>query len=253
MSNLELFLLGPPHIKREGRPVKIELQKATALLAYLAVTGNSHPRDVLATLLWPDSDQARGRTALRQTLLVLKRALGEEWLEISRQSLALKRRTGFELDVDRFHGLLAACRTHNHPVDDVCSACLGPLAQAVTLYHDDFLAGFTLRDSPGFDEWQLLQSESLRCELYNALERLVRGYSTQQKFEKAIEYAKRWLTLDPLQEPAHCYLMRLYVQTGRRADALCQYEECVQILEHELRVSPQEETVRLYQLDFGHF
>ncbi len=34
-----------------------------------------------------------------------------------------------------------------------------PLAQAVALYRDDFLTGFTLADSAEFDEWQTLQTE----------------------------------------------------------------------------------------------
>jgi hypothetical protein len=36
------------------------------------------------------------------------------------------------------------------------------LAEAVQLYRDDFLAGFTLHDSASFDDWQRLQTEALR-------------------------------------------------------------------------------------------
>lgn len=246
MSTLELFLFGPPHIKRDGRPIKVELQKATALLAYLAVTAQSHPRDALATLFWPDSDHTRSRRAFRQTLFVLKKALGEEWLETDRRSLTLKRGDGFWLDVDYFYELLAECQTHNHPADDVCPACLAPLTEAVTLYRDDFLAKLTLRDSPGFDEWLLLQNKSLRHRLSNALERLVRAHSAQGEFEEAIVYAKQWLALDSLQESAHRCLMHLYTQAGQHTNALRQYEKCVQVLECELGVPPQEKTVQLY-------
>jgi DNA-binding SARP family transcriptional activator len=89
------------------------------------------------------------------------------------------------------------------------------LREAVSLYRDDFLAGFTLRDSPEFDEWQRFQTEEIRRELTEALERLVRGQSAREDFKRAIPYAKRWLALDPLHEPAHRQLMELYARAGQ--------------------------------------
>jgi predicted ATPase len=115
------------------------------------------------------------------------------------------------------------------------------------LYQDDFMAGFTLRDSPNFDEWQFFQTESLRRELLNVLERLVDIHSSLGEFEPAINYARRWLALDPLHEPAHRYLMKLYTWVDQRSAALRQYRECIRILEQELGVSPLDETTQLYQ------
>ena len=65
MSHLALFLLGPPQIKLDNTPIEFDRRKAVALLAYLAVTGETHSRDTLATLLWSDYDQQRARAALR--------------------------------------------------------------------------------------------------------------------------------------------------------------------------------------------
>src|SRR5207248_2977441 len=63
----------------------------------------------------------------------------------------------------------------------------------------------------------------------------------------AIPYARRWLALDRLHEPAHRQLMQLYTWVGQRAAALHQYRECVQVLEQELGVAPLEATTQLYQ------
>lgn len=247
MACLELFLLGPPHVKRDGQPVKMGRRKAIALAAYLAVTGESHTRDALATLFWPESNQSQARMALRKALSVLRRSLGEEWLEVEQDSLALKRDDGFWLDVDRFRRLLVACQTHSHPADQVCSAGLVSLAEAVTLYRDDFLAGFTLSNSPGFDDWQRFQNEKLRSELDGALERLVGGYGAHREFGQAVTYAKRWLALNPLNELAHRYLMKMYALSGQRDAARRQYHECVQVLETELGLRPERETIELHQ------
>ena len=51
-----------------GRELALKRRKAMALLAYLAVTGRSHSRDSLATLLWPELDQSTARARLRRAM-----------------------------------------------------------------------------------------------------------------------------------------------------------------------------------------
>ena len=247
MSRLALFLLGPPRIECDGETINLDTRKASALIVYLAVTRQRQSRDALAALLWPEYDQAHARATLRRTLSTLNKALTGPWLEVDREHLGLNFNANIWVDVHEFHNRLAECRSHNHPPNETCSACLHPLSQAVSLYDDDFLAGFSLRDSPNFDDWQFYQADSLRRELASALERLVQCYSTLGDFESAIAYARRWLSLDRLHEAAHRFLMQLYAWSGQRAAALHQYRECVQVLERELGVAPLESTTRLYQ------
>jgi predicted ATPase/DNA-binding SARP family transcriptional activator len=247
MSRLALYLLGPPRIQRDGQPVEVRRRKAVALIAYLAVTGQGHSRDALTTLFWPEHDQSRARAGLRRTLASLKKGLGEGWLEVDRENVGLNSDTELWLDVEAFRERLAACGTHGHPAQEMCPDCLPLLAEAVELYRDDFLAGFTLRDSPAFDEWQFFQSQGLRADLASGLERLARELSNQGAYQPAIAYARRWLALDPLHEPAHRCLMGLYALSDQRAAALRQYQECERILQEELGVPPDEETARLYQ------
>src|SRR5260370_3649396 len=109
------------------------------------------------------------------------------------------------------------------------------------------MAGFSLRDSPAFDDWQFFQREAYRREVASALARRPRGYSAEGRFDKAIDAAHGWLALDRLHEPAYRYLMRLYAWSGQRAAALRQYRECVQALDQELGVAPLDVTVRLYE------
>lgn len=248
MSRLTIRLLGPPCIERDGNVIELNRRKAVALIAYLAISGKSHPRDELATFLWPTLDQSRARAALRRILVTVKKAIGETWLEISRESLTLRCYPGFWLDVEQFHAHLETCRSHGHALQLTCPACLAPLAQAISLYRDDFMAGFTLRDSPAFDDWQLFQSESLRREISHAMSRLIHGHSTQGDFDQAIAYAQQWLALDPFCEPARRQIMQLYTWTGQRQAALRQYEECLHLLDREWDISPQQETVQLYHL-----
>src|SRR5258708_3657422 len=247
MSELALFLMGPPRIERDGIVLNVDTRKATALFAYLAVTKRPQSRDALAALLWPEYDQAHARATLRRTLSTLNKALSGNWLHIDRETVAIDATAHMWLDVDDFYSHLEECKRHSHAAAEVCSACLDPLAGAVSLYRDDFLAGFGLRDSPNFDDWQFFQADTMRRDLFNALERLVRGHSILLDYTSAIAYARRWLALDRLHEPTYRYLMQLYAWSGQRAAALHQYRECVQVLQKELGVTPLEATTQLYQ------
>ncbi len=245
VSRTALFLLGPPRIERDGAPVDVDTRKAVALVAYLAVTRQRPRRDALAALLWPDYEE--GRAALRRTLSALNKALGEGCLLADRESVGLSGGAGLWVDVDRFDALLAQVRTHSDPVSETCPACLAALDEAVALYRDDFLAGFTLRDSPEFDDWQFFQAESRRRDLASALEQVSRARGSRDEFDEAIAHARRWLALDSLHEPAHVWLMELYARAGHHAAALRQYRTCARVLQEELGVTPLAETTRLYQ------
>lgn len=247
MALVKLFLFGSPYLEADGAPVEVDTRKAIALIAYLGLTGQHHTRDALATLLWPDYDQSRARAALRRTLSTLNKALAGEWLDIERETVGLKTSASIWIDIKQFESRLAACRSHNHPDEALCSDCLAALTEAVQLYRDDFMAGFTLRDSPDFDEWQFFQSEGLRRELSDVLEQLIHCHSLRGEWDTAINYARRWLALDSLHEPAHRQLMQLYAWAGQRAAALRQYRECVRVLDLELGVAPLEETNQIYQ------
>jgi predicted ATPase/DNA-binding SARP family transcriptional activator len=241
-----ILLLGMPRIEHNGVPVEVDTRKAIALAAYLAITGQSHTRDALASLLWPEYSQSRARAALRRTLSSLGKAREEGWLRADRESVDLDE-DAIWVDVTRFHDLLAGCKEHGHPESEVCPDCLVLLSEAVSLYRDDFMAGFGLRDSVAFDDWQFFQSESLRKELAGALESLARARGALGEWEEAITHARRWLAMDTLHEPAHRMLMALYAWSDQRAAALRQYRECVRVLDQELGVTPLEETTLLYR------
>jgi len=245
---MHLTLFGPPTlIAPDGQPAALDTRKALALAAYLAATGTAHSRDHLAALLWPESDGSRAKGALRRTLSTLKRALDGHGLEADGESIALRPDDGLRVDVWDFHTALAECAGHSHPPDQPCPRCAEPLRRAAESYTTDFLAGFSLKDSVEFDDWQYFQAESLRREFVSALDRLVQWESGQQHWETAIEHARRRLAVDTLHEPAHRQLMRLYALADQRAAALRQYRDCVRILDEELGVPPLDETSELYE------
>ncbi len=243
VQSFQLALLGGPRLDRGGRAIYIERRKALALLAYLALTGECQRRETLAALFWPEADGPEGRAALRRTLSVLNAAL-EGGLDVQRDCVGLLAHQ-IELDVERFRRHIVAARQHHAPGAALCASCLAGLAEAAALYRGDFMDGFTLRDSPAFDDWQLQQTEALRRELAEGLELLAMGYALQGDYRSALEPARRWVALDPLHEPAQRLLMKLYAWSGQPAAAARVYQECARVLEAELGLAPQPETRRL--------
>ena len=244
-SQLTLYLMGSPQLRRGDKNVGIHRHKAMALLVYLAVTAQRHSRDALATLFWPNYSQSRARANLRRCISELKASLGGDVLLIEQENLSLSPSSILRTDLFTFQEHLSACESHEHPAGTVCSECLPLLAEAASLYKNDFLFGFSLRDSTEFDLWQFAQSERLRGELSSVLNRLVYAFTDRERFDEAIRYARRWLALDPMNEAAHRALMDLFARCGQIAAAVRQYQECVRVLNSELDVEPEEETERL--------
>src|SRR5215469_13032063 len=120
------------------------------------------------------------------------------------------------------------------------------LERAAALYQGDLLEGI----SPGsaqFEEWLRGERERLHELALEVFAKLLRHQMKFEATEPAIQTAQRLLSLDPLQEVTHRALMRLYARQGRRAAALRQYQLCVDVLQRELGVEPEETTKQIYR------
>src|SRR3954454_4153089 len=110
VAPVDVMLLGPPRVERDGATVAFDTRKAVAMLAVLALAQRRRPRDVLAELLWPEHDAEHARGALRRTLSALRSAVGGEALEATRDQVSLVRGDGLRIDLDRFRAAAAAER-----------------------------------------------------------------------------------------------------------------------------------------------
>ena len=235
MTRLDLTLLGGFRARLEaGPPLTLPTRKAQALLAYLALPlGQAHPRDKLAALLWGDMRQAQARANLRQALTAIRRALaGIAALRVDAETVALDPAV-VAVDAVLFE-------------QNAKAGTIEALEQAAALYQGDLLAGLALNEAP-FEEWLLGERERLHELALGALARLLAQQRAAGSTEATMDSALRLLALDPLQEPVHRALMRLYTQLGRRGAALRQYQVCVAALERELHTEPESETKALYQ------
>jgi DNA-binding SARP family transcriptional activator len=248
VSPLRICLFGTPRVEKDGQSILIPRRKIVALLAYLAVTGQMHSREALATLFWPDHDQSGALANLRRQLSHLKDLFGEEnVLSADRLQVGLASGVEIQLDVADFKRLVNKARAHGHELGTLCADCSETLREAVEIYRGEFMAGFNIPDSPGFEEWRFFQGEELRQLLADSLPQLIDSHESRAEYEQSIAYARRWLALDRLHEPAHRSLMQLYARSGQQAAALRQFQECRRILQEELGLEPEEQTRALYE------
>ena len=244
MEELRLNWLGNPLVELKGRPVKLETRKAAALLAYLSLAPGKCPREILASMFWQEGNQQKALANLRRTLSSLNTSL-PGWIEADRATIMLKRNGKFRVDVEGFHQLLSQIKESGQQENEACEDCISLLGKAVEIYRGDFLEGLNLTDSPSFDEWQFFQRDGLRQEFAAVLQCISAEYVERGKWDQAILYARRWLALDRLHEPAWRVLIDLYARSDQRTAALHQYEELTHLLKEQLGQEPEPETRRL--------
>src|SRR4051794_8346102 len=228
---IDVRLLGPPTVAVDGAPVVFDTRKALALVAYLALSDLSRPRDLLADLLWGEGDVQHARGALRRTLSAIRSSVGADCLEADRNTVALRRGRDVRVDVRVARDAVAE----------------GNLELAASVHGGEFLEGLRVTGAPAFEGWQRATAEALRVEHGPLLRRLVSLREERGDLAGALEAARRWLALDDLHEPAHRTVIRLTATSGDRGGAMVCYRDCVRILDRELGVAPLAETTALYE------
>ncbi|MCB0035412.1 MAG: hypothetical protein KDE51_15375, partial [Anaerolineales bacterium] len=248
--HLDINLLGPFHVTIGGDTAEFRTDALRVLLTFLAAhQGEPQRRDTLAGLLSPDRPDKEALTYLRNRLTRLRSAVGDEearppWFEIDRKQITLRKGDDVVVDSVRFERLLTAVETHPHRQLAGCPSCLAKLQEAADLVRGEFLAGLNF-PSETWEAWLLAQREHYQQKSLEALTRLREARQLHGEWTAVLEIAQRQLTIEPWLESAHRALMEAHYHLGDRNAALAQYELCVQQLEDELGVEPEEETQQL--------
>ncbi|RPJ19923.1 MAG: hypothetical protein EHM33_29530, partial [Chloroflexi bacterium] len=237
IARLNIRLMGTPEFTFGGMPQTLNHLKSRALLFYLAATGQAHTRAHLATLLWGESGQSAAYHSLRSSLYHLRKTLQlvqADGVLITEGELLSLAPASYECDVLEFRRLLA---------QDAEMA----LSRAIALQRGPFLQGFTLADTPAFDDWVQIENTRLAQACFEALDRLTTWAESRAAWTDAIGYAQKMIETDTLAEAAQQRLMRLYVRQGEVGLALRQYRQFENRLQQELGVMPSPETKALHE------
>jgi DNA-binding SARP family transcriptional activator len=207
VAGVVLSLLGPPSVGlTEGGPILPQPgAKALALLTYLVLEPGPHTREELAGLLWGESSETEARTSLRQVLKHLRNALGEV------------------IQSDR--GAIRAVGPIECEVRDFRSCVEKEPGRALKMDITRFLAGFSVRHAPVFEEWVAATRRDLLQRYGHALGVLTREAMGQCRWRDAFELTDRWLRCDPLSDEAARLSIEARYLSGDRGAALAQFSE----------------------------
>lgn len=238
---LQVELLGGFRIRRQGEPpVELANTQAHAVFAFLALKCQRiYSREELADIFWPDEDPEEARTKLRKALHAIRTLLHEMQLDpdsvlsISRASLGV--RDSVATDVAAYEAAVSAARECSDLGDRAAF-----LAKAVGLYRGELAAGF-YQDC--FEAERNRLAESYQAALHD----LTLAYEQLGEYDRALEIARRAVSLNGLNEEAHCDVMRLYAAKGQPSAVLRQYQELERVLQTELGEPPSQASQALMQ------
>jgi DNA-binding SARP family transcriptional activator len=239
---IQIFLLGRFEVARAGRLLRAQdwtRRKAAGLLQRLAYERRMVKEQAIE-FLWPESEVTSGSNNLYRALYSLRQTLdtflgsGAAEEVMSYEDGVLRLRDGVWVDASEFEHL---CEVVPGEQPEQRTA---RLKEALALYRGDFLP------DERYEEWTLLPREALVRRHREASLTLAEHNLERHDYAEVTGLLSPLLSRDRADEPVHRELMRAYALSGRRHEALRQYQACVDALASELDAPPSPETMALY-------
>ena len=247
MATLSIQLFSKFCVRRNEQVLDgFDARKVQELFCYLLLhKKHSLPREMLASVLWPDTTTVQSKKNLRQALWQLQTALGSQnelvndrVLLVEPEWVQLNAEADIWLDVAAFEQIYSLVqKIPGHKLD---SQAAQNIQNAVELYQGPLLEGW-------YQDWCLIERERLQSMYLVMLDKLMSYCEAHHDYETSILYGMRIMCYDRGRERTHQRLMRLYYLLGDRAEALRQYERCAAALNEELSIKPSKSTVALYR------
>jgi class 3 adenylate cyclase/DNA-binding SARP family transcriptional activator len=236
-ASLEVGLLGPLEVRRDGEQVRIAAPKQLALVALLALdVGRVVSSDELADRLWAGDPPTSAVTALQVYISQVRKLLGAE--------VIVTRRPGYVLDVPpevvdavRFEGLVADGRSLLAAGDAESAEAV--LTEALSAWRGDALAEFV------YEAWAAAPVRRLEELRLVALEDRIEAQLKLGQGAELTGELESMVREHPLRERLRGQHMLALYRAGRQADALSAYQEARRALVDELGIDPSPALVDL--------
>lgn len=216
------------------------LRKAGILVKLLALAReHTLHREQAMDLLWPDLDAKSAANNLHRALHFARRVLdpspevsASQYLVFEGDLLTLCPGGSIWVDVDAFESTAASARRSRET---------SAYRAALDLYTGELLP------EDRYEPWAEERRRELQTVYLAMLIELGTIYEKQEEFGAAIETIQKVVANEPTHEEAHSGLMRMYALSGRRQEALLQYQRLQAALSEELDTEPGPHCKMLYE------
>lgn len=242
-QQLRIGLLGSFRLSLDDRILSIQAQrrkKASDIIKLLALQpGQRLHREQVLDALWPDLDEKSGMNNLHQNLYHARRMLEpglsrgarSRFLTFEYETLVLYAGP-VEVDYSEFLGLVSQARRQGDAV---------LYEAAVRLYRGDLLP------EDLYEDWTEPQRDEARSLYLAALLELAQLLEQRGDLARACHFLEQAVAKEPTTEAAHLALMQIYARTGRRMEAIRQFQTLREALVRELGEEPDERTRAVYE------
>ena len=219
LETVRVVLLGGFTVRVGSRAIQEgewHLKKAANLIKLLALAEEHRlHRDRVTDLLWPDLGHRAAANNLYHVLYVARRLLEKEvavssYLRLRDEWLELCPDSSLWVDVEAFEEAASRARRARSP---------SAYRATVELYAGELLPG------DPYEGWAEERRAQLRTLHLALLVEMARLYEEHAEREAATEALVKVVADEPGHEEARVGLMRLYAASGRRQEALMQYEK----------------------------
>ena len=246
---MEIRLLGPLEVERQGRVVEVAGRRLRLLVAVLALqAGRVVTAERLIDLLWEEAslpvDPANALQALVSRLRRALEAVGAGQRLVSRPSGYLLAVAPDQVDALRFERL--AAEGHAHLTAERHREAVTTLRGALDMWRGPALAEFAgepvaVATATRLDELRL-----------GALEDRIAAELALGEHARLVGELESLVAEQPLRERPQALLMRALYGAGRQAEALAVYQRARQVLAEQAGLDPGPELRSLQQAVLAH-
>ncbi|MFJ6798011.1 AfsR/SARP family transcriptional regulator [Streptomyces sp. NPDC091268] len=230
---MEIGLLGPLEVTRDGVPCALGGPRQRIVLAVLALHADQvTPQEQLVDAIWGEAPPETARTQVQSAISALRKVFARagrpDAIETAAAGYRLRLADG-ELDARRFARLLAAARGHADRGRGARAA--DSLREALALWRGPALLG--LDSDPVRRGATLLDEQRM-----GALEELARLDLALGRHAEIAGELRALAAQEPLREALHASLMLALYRSGRQAEALEAYRRLRAAFVEELGIEP---------------
>lgn len=243
MAKLVVNLMGGTEILYGDRRLnKILSNKAIGLISLLLMNwGKKTRREKIVAYMWADSDEESARYNLRYNLWNIKKVIptdqnGQKFILADRDSCQINPKFDFESDILKIAkanlGIKASTEVE--------------LSEYLKLYRGDFLEDFYLKNCDDFNERVMTERIEYQNKHVDLLKLMAEMYGEQKNYKDCIFILNELNRIEPYDEDIALKLMKVFVDWGKRGEAISIYKKIEASLRNNLNISPCPDLKKLY-------